>query len=308
MSFPLVGNLKLRDAVLNALSQKHIPHAILIEGEIGSGRHTLANFIARAAVCEGDKIPCESCRGCELQKSGNHPDITVVAPEENKKSIAVAQIRELREDAFIKPHTAEHKVFIIDFADTMNEQSQNALLKVLEEPPQAVKFILIAESKSSLLPTVISRCLCLTLSAPDSESAAEYIKATHDYSEEDVASALHSSQNNIGKALGLLANEENAQDEACELFLDCALRGDSWGCFTCVSKLEKSRNEAAAFFKKMKITVARHLRENIYGEKAKALSLFYSELCDLEKSLITNINLGLLFSALISRSSEIFKQ
>lgn len=89
--------------------------------------------------------------------AGSHPDIYIAAPEDGKKNITVAQIRSLRNEAYVKPHIANGRAFIIDMADTMNEQSQNALLKVLEEPPGNTLFLLIAQSKAALLDTVISR-------------------------------------------------------------------------------------------------------------------------------------------------------
>ena len=112
---------------------------------------------------------------CKNAANHNHPDIIKIAPLEGKKNIAVSQVRELKSDAYIKPHMSQKKVFIIDYADTLNEQSQNALLKVLEEPPENVIFILIAETKASFLETIISRCVVLTLSTPERQTAVEYL-------------------------------------------------------------------------------------------------------------------------------------
>ena len=126
MSFPLVGNLKLKTAVLNALSQKHIPHAILIEGDVGSGRHTLANFIARAAVCEGESIPCDNCHGCELQISGNHPDIAVIAPEENKDFLKLFSfICFLSFDVYMKKMMIQKLIDEIKTGESQKEETKD---------------------------------------------------------------------------------------------------------------------------------------------------------------------------------------
>ena len=101
MSFPLVGNSKIALAIGNALREKRLPHAILIEGDVGSGRHTLSRYLSAAAVCSGDNVPCGECRNCELHKSDSHPDIMVTMPEDGKKNIAVSQIRALRNEAYI---------------------------------------------------------------------------------------------------------------------------------------------------------------------------------------------------------------
>ena len=306
MSFPLVGNSKIALAVNNALKEKRLPHAILIEGDVGTGRHTLANFLSAAAVCSGENSPCEVCRNCELQKAGSHPDIMVTAPEENKKNIAVAQIRTLRSEAYIKPHMASCRVFIIDFADTLNEQSQNALLKVLEEPPGNAIFILIAESKASLLDTILSRCIVLTLSNPEADVALDYILKSENYSKEDILSALSSCQNNIGKTLMLLkGNSDTKTSAAAKEFLEQFLRSDNWGMLNAISPFEKNRVEAERFFKDLKYSTAQYLRKNPKKYNAAAISKFYTELCVLEKSLAANINLNLLFCALVGAATEI---
>lgn len=306
INFPLIGNVNLRDSVVNALASRRMPHAMLIEGDVGTGRHTLANFIAKALVCEGNSVPCGECKNCLLAESLNHPDITVTAPEENKKNIAVAQIRALKESTAIKPHVAKSKVFVIDSADTMNDQSQNALLKVLEEPPEATYFILIAESKASFLETVISRCVVLTLSTAEKQAAVEYIEQNFQYNINDIEQALEVEKNNIGKALLVLEGKSNSQIAVCaKEFLQGLFSNDAWCMLKATASAEKNRIEADKFFKELKLCTAKELRNNPSSYKAKMLTKLYDELGLLEKSLVTNINLGLLFSTLVSRAIQI---
>ena len=305
ISFPLIGNVNIRDSVVNSLRENRLPHALLIEGDVGTGRHTLAHFIAKAIVCEAKTVPCGECRGCNAAESSNHPDITVIAPQENKKNIAVSQIRDLKAETVIKPHQAKAKVFVIDFADTMNDQSQNALLKVLEEPPAATYFILIAESKASFLETVISRCVVLTLSTPEAAVAAEYIAKNTDYPIADIKEALEAEKNNIGKALLYLEGKGDSEITlAAAEFLQSMLSRDMWGMLKATSLAEKNRLEADRFFKELKIQAAVGLRKNTANYKGKIFSRLYTELCQLEKSLVTNINLSLLFCTLVSRVSS----
>lgn len=304
MSFPLVGNSSINISITNALRENRLPHAILIEGEKGNGRHTLAYYLARAIVCDNKNAPCGECRNCVM--GINHPDITVIAPEENKKNITVAQVRELKNEAYIKPHMAKRRVFIIDYADTLNEQSQNALLKVLEEPPESTLFILIAENKSSLLETIISRCVLLSLSTPERSQALEYIMSVTEYSENEVSEALLQSRNNIGKALDLLSGKEDSKTStAAKEFLECFLRENTFGMLSATAPLEKSRIETDAFFKDLKYFTAQHLKQNPKDYRAVSLSKLYALLCELEKSLITNINLGLLFCTIANRAEQI---
>ncbi len=305
MSFPLAGNSKICISIESALKEHHLPHAILIDGDVGTGRHTLATYLSFSIVCSDDKVPCFNCHNCHLAKDGNHPDIATLVPEEGKKSISVKQIRQLKANAYIKPHTANSKVFIIDYADTLNEESQNALLKVLEEPPQNTFFILIAESKASLLTTVISRCVTFSLNVPTSDEALEYISSATDYNTEDITNALKDTRNNIGKALEILKGNSDAKtSHLAKEFLQSALRGDQWGMLNILIPFEKNRVETANLFRDLKIYVVEEIKKNPKSHMASSLSKFYDKLLFLEKSLVTNINLPLLFTNLVAAAKK----
>ncbi len=271
MKFPLVGNSKVALAVENSLKAHRLPHAILIDGDIGTGRHILAEFLSRAAVCSGEDIPCGECKNCKVAANKNHPDIIFIAPPEGKKNILVDQIRELRAQAYIKPHSASGKVFLIDRADSMNEKAQNALLKVLEEPPAGVTFILIAESKAAFLPTVISRCTVLSLTASSVKDSFE-----------DTKTAL-----------------------AAKEFLDFSLRGDQWAALRVLTAFEKSRPEADRLFKDLKLCIAEKIKKNPKSTYAKDFLRLYNKIQELEQLLITNISLPLLFADLTAETKDI---
>ena len=306
MSFPLVGNERIRDAVTSAVAEKRIPHAILLEGDRGTGRHTLMQFLSRAAVCDGENAPCGECRGCHLAEVGTHPDITVVTPEDGKKNIAVSQIRDLRADAYVKSHMAARRVFVIDKADSMNEQAQNALLKVLEEPPADIIFILIAESAAALLDTIISRCTLLSLVPPETNKALEYLRKNTDFSEEQIKEALSITGNNIGAALDGISGAGTAALTAANRFTELLISGDEAGMLKVTAQLEKSRVLADEFLKELKLSFATEIKKNLSNHhSAKALVSFYDALPEFEEALKTNINLSLLFCTLVCKAAEI---
>ena len=295
MSFPLIGNSGVQNALTAAIKADRLPHAVLIEGDKGTGRHTLAKFIACAAVCGGEDKPCGECRDCRLERAGTHPDIHTTAPEDGKKNITVAQIRALRSDAYVKPHMSVRSVFIIDSADTMNEQAQNALLKVLEEPPGSVLFVLIAENKAALLDTVISRC-----------TAEKYLAAGEEFPPERISSALREAGGNIGVALAYLSGSSDKAAAAAEEFISLLLASDELGMLKVTSRFEKNRVEADAFLRELKLAAASSLKKNLSNPlTARTLSVFYSELDGFEQSLTTNVNLSLLFAALVCKATEI---
>lgn len=307
MTFPLVGNGAVSAALTALLAEKKLPHAIIIEGDEGTGKKTLSDFIARAAVCSGEVIPCGNCRNCLNAIKYCHPDIIYVLPEDKKKNISVEQIRELRKEVFVKAHNANHKVFIINPADSMTVPCQNALLKVLEEPPAGVVFILICESKAALLETVISRCVTLSLTNPPREDAAEYIVSSTKYEKTAVLDALDNANNNIGRTLRLLSGKATTKTEqAAKEFLDCFSEDDLYGMLISLNRFEKNRAEADRLFKALKLLTVERLKSSS-AVSAKRFSKLYTLFCESEKSLKTNINLGLLFCRVTAEAAEISK-
>lgn len=168
----LVGNERVKQQLAADIDSGRFPHALLIEGEEGSGRRTLALTVARAAVCSGDgEKPCGICGDC---RKSEHPDITVYGDE---GTISVDTVRALRQEAHVMPNEAANRVMILAGAQTMLPAAQNALLKILEEPPRHVVFILICENRTQLLETIRSRCVCVTMQAVSWEEAAPVLRA-----------------------------------------------------------------------------------------------------------------------------------
>jgi len=150
-----------------------LAHAYLISGNTTEGRLGLAGLMARSLVCiSADERPCDACTACEKAVRTSHPDIMAINPIEGKREIPVATVREIVSDAPTLPNEADHKVYIVTMADALNVSAQNAFLKVLEEPPSFVTFLLLAENPLTLLPTIRSRCVQLSLSPTASEEVS----------------------------------------------------------------------------------------------------------------------------------------
>ena len=154
------------------IDARRIPHTILIEGERANDEALLT---AKACVCSGKMPPCGVCSHCIKATSSNHPDIILYKPSSKHNPYKIETVRKLRQDAYIKPNEAMHKVYIISDADDISVQSQNALLKILEEPPSYAVFIITCNSKNKLLETIISRAAFFTAKgdAVINEKAAE---------------------------------------------------------------------------------------------------------------------------------------
>ena len=157
----IIGHEQIIKHMQNAIRQKKISHAYLLCGESGSGKRLVAEAFAKAVLCEEGGIEaCGKCKSCKQAESGNHPDIRVVVRE--KATLGVKEIREqVTADVQIKPYSSEYKIYLIDEAEKMTEEAQNALLKTIEEPPEYAVFLLMAERQELLLSTVLSRCVLL---------------------------------------------------------------------------------------------------------------------------------------------------
>ena len=167
--------------------QDPILHAYIASSPSAENRERLSTELAAAMLCEGGGArPCGQCRSCRKVFHGVHPDILITDPEGGAKTAAIKvdQIRQIVATAHIMPSEGACKVYVLRQADKMNLSAQNALLKLLEEPPRSAAFILAAENPGALLPTVRSRCELLRDSAageaPPDEAlayAAEYFQA-----------------------------------------------------------------------------------------------------------------------------------
>ena len=153
--------------ILSLIRSGRIPHTVIIEGSEKNERDNAAVLLAAGAVCREAERPCLRCNACRKVLEGNHPDVFLPEPSKNLKS-GILSLKDLRDDYLsqmsIKPNEADCKVYIFRDADRLlREDSQNALLKTIEEPPQKLLFIFTVESAKSLLLTVRSRARILTL-------------------------------------------------------------------------------------------------------------------------------------------------
>lgn len=158
------GNPEIRRNLALAFDEGRFPHAVLLEGSPGSGTDVLSGILAKAAVCLSEnEQPCGRCSGCIKAAAGSHPDILTLDGDSNPRVFPVDAVREIRTGAYIRPNEAPRKVYRLLGVQNMSEPSQNALLKVLEEPPENVWFLLTAVSASALLPTIRSRVQIFSL-------------------------------------------------------------------------------------------------------------------------------------------------
>lgn len=190
-------------------SEGRLAHSVLLEtGDVIKEGLKTANCIAKAFICLAEKNrPCNKCVACRKIDLGSHPDVNIITVKPGYKSIRVDDIRNLRLDAYLSPNEAKYKVYIISDGGLMNEPSQNVFLKILEEPPEKVKFIIICQSRFLMLPTIRSRTQIFTISDEHTEKSSAKIKETI---KEILNAASEESDFSILKVTaGLAKNKEN---------------------------------------------------------------------------------------------------
>lgn len=144
--------------LLTLMREKRVPHAVALESPDKEVLKQSAQILAKWAVCRGEDRPCDQCVACKKVESNNHPDVYTAKPEGKKNAVKIAEIRAICADAYMMANESDCKVYIIPDADKMEASPQNAFLKLMEEPPQSILFILLCENTAGLLATIRSRC------------------------------------------------------------------------------------------------------------------------------------------------------
>ena len=238
----LLGNEQLKENLREARRKGRLSHFYLLSGPRGAGKHTLAGLLAAAMLCEAEDGPCGVCRSCRKVFSGNHPDyITIDDP--TKKTVPVDLIREARSDLFVRPNEGAKKIYLFPRAQDMGIPGQNALLKVLEEPPGYGVFLLLTDNPEKLLPTVRSRCVELKLRALPEELLERKLREEFpDADGERIAAAMMRSGGYLGQARELLSG--GGLSEHAKNFAAAYAARDVFGLQKTLTPMEKWKRDA----------------------------------------------------------------
>lgn len=216
----IVGHEQIINHLKSAIGLKKVSHAYIFAGEDGSGKNMLANAFAMALQCEemgqADEKQieqvnsCGKCKSCIQAASDNHPDIIRVTHE--KVSIGIDDIRiQVNNDIQIKPYSSPYKIYIIDEAEKLTEQAQNALLKTIEEPPSYAVIMLLTNNINSLLQTILSRCVMLKLNSVNTELIKDFLMQKYQVPDYQADLSTVFAQGNVGKAIKYSSSDDFAE-------------------------------------------------------------------------------------------------
>lgn len=205
----IVGHEQIIEHLKAAIEMGKVSHAYILNGPDLSGKMMIAEAFARALLCEKqDPDGCGECRSCRQSDDRNNPDIIYVK-HDKPNTISVDDIRtQLNNDIVIKPYSNQYKIYIVDEAEKMNQQAQNALLKTIEEPPAYAVIMLLTTNADSFLQTIRSRCITLNLKSVKNDVIKSYLmteKKIPDY-QADVCAAF--AQGVVGKAIKLASSDD----------------------------------------------------------------------------------------------------
>ncbi len=309
----LKGNEALRSAFSAAVQKKSVPHTWIIEGPDGSGKHTFAEMFCRVMMCVGETRPCGKCGNC-VRFDGGHIDVHYVVPlKKENKTVGVGEIRALYDDIYINPISAPCKVYIVENADAVTVAGQNALLKMAEEPPANVYFLLLTRNRHSLLPTLVSRAVCYTMEPLSSEEARGLLGKVRGADDEKIEIALRLSGGYVGSAKSFLKGETvTVGISSAEKFLKALASGSEYELMMCGSGISDTRDKArnalvaissavaetarikAGVIKKSSLPIEETERKAASLVSYETLVAVYRLICDAERDIAgyTNVNMS----------------
>ena len=258
-------NKRAQETLAAFVNGGRFPHALLLEGPEGSGRCTFAREIAAALFCRGEHKPCGSCNQCRKVLEQNHPDVEYYGGDGSRRSFHIDTIRQLRQNAWLLPGEAPCRVCVLCGAENMTDQAQNALLKILEEPPEHTVFILTAENRAMLLPTILSRVQTIRL---EPLTPAEILPVLRERCPDQPGEKLEwaaETADTIGQALALLADESlQKHAQLAQRMLELLCNGSEYDLLTAVEPVSRKREDL--------LEVCTQLRQLLTAELTRAAS------------------------------------
>ena len=274
----LYGNDRLKQILFSAAASRTLSHAYIFEGAPGSGRHTVALLTAMTAACQSERFPCLTCQNCRKLREGISPDLVTVTPERDRKTLGVESIRSVAETVYIAPNDLDVKIYILPNADAMTTQAQNALLKLLEEPPAGVYFFLLCDNSANLLPTVKSRAPTIKMQKFTDPELTDFLLSTEksavklrETDETAFRRCVRLADGSIGAALSLLDSKSGVKMaslcERSDKFFSLLSTGKRAEFIAFTASLTEKRDELATLLELISNT-ARDLIASKYGAAA----------------------------------------
>ena len=255
----IIGNEQIKKELKKSILENKVSHSYMFVGIEGIGKQMMAKEFARIVLCTNEQEKgCHQCKSCIEFMSHNHPDFLYIEPDGN--SIKIEQIRYLQRKIQEKPIISDKKVYIINDADKMTTESQNCLLKTLEEPPEYGIIILIGSNENAFLNTIKSRCMKIAFQPIENEDIKQYMEKT--YGMTDISqNLLEAFQGSIGKAI--LLKDKKEQYENIESMIEKLDKTDMTELIKLGEPLYQSKDEIMNILDYINIILLKLAKQNI---------------------------------------------
>ncbi|NLK70828.1 MAG: DNA polymerase III subunit delta' [Clostridiales bacterium] len=245
MSIKIYSNQNTLNTLKSMLESNRLAHSFLLYGDVGVGKKTIAKYYAMSLMCENyQDNPCQKCITCKNILNDTHPDVIWVEHSGKLQGFSAETVRNICTDAFIKPNSADKKIYIFADADNITIQAQNALLKLVEEPPDFTYFIFTAKDKNVFLPTIISRIISLGVSECVEAECRQALEERGFLSDEidDAISCFHG---NIGLCISYIQDEKLRETvKLTKSITDAIINRNEYELAVAFAGLENDRNMA----------------------------------------------------------------
>ncbi|ACB83637.1 DNA polymerase III subunit delta' [Natranaerobius thermophilus] len=301
-----IGQEKIVKNLLRQLTSGNTGHAYMFVGPEGQGKGSLARIFAAGLLCESvdeNSGPCGICYSCSKLKKSIHPDLVTIGSE--SKSIKIEEVRKVKQYINYRPTDSKKKIYLIESAENMTREGANSILKMLEEPPEYVVFLLTVNELERMLPTVISRCQIHQFLPLTEEQLYKALSNRTHASQEQLELAVSLSGGMIGRGLAIL------QDES---YYDMIKKAHSF-----VEKFEKltlpelldwaekidSMDNCEEFLELLNIVFKQKLSENQTSDSINKLARIMEIILETKGQLLTNVNRLLALEAMMVKIKEV---
>jgi DNA polymerase III, gamma/tau subunits len=266
------GNEHVKQQLAEDIKTGRLSHAVVLQGEKGTGKKTLAHLLAKTLVCRNeDTKPCGKCPPCIRAAAGSHPDIRVIEGTGKTKNISVDAVKDLTVDAYRMPEEAEASIYLLFAENRLSEAVQNKLLKIIEEPPENTLFIFTCNSAEELLNTIRSRVRIFTLRSPDTKQAADFVFSHFDIDRQKAEELAEICGGNIGQMLEEQENTDGGAREISRKISESLVSGKEHDLLQATATLIRNRKQFEDVLSKLHFIFRDAYMLRVAGEKDIAL-------------------------------------
>lgn len=214
--------------ISSMIARDRLCRSFILIGDKGIGKKTFAGYMSMQALCErATGVPCGKCRSCRLIEQNIHPDVITVKTSGKSANYRVDDLRPIISDAYIASNEGGYKIYILPEIDKALPAAQNILLKIFEEPPEHVLFIMTAERKEKILETILSRAVVINITETSEQDCLAALK-DNGIAPDDAARAYDIYGGNIGACLAYLSGEGIEAVRAAEAAVNAIIGGDEY--------------------------------------------------------------------------------